>query len=86
MDKVSPFPHAENICSKWRHMAGKSKKEEINKAERERGRVQIGFRLSDTQTAEKEENICECAPQKPLAGDWRLRARWLMLLMDLFRT
>lgn len=54
--------------------------------ERERGRVQIGFRLSDTQTAEKEENIRECAPQKPLAGDWRLRARWLMLLMDLFRT
>lgn len=86
MDKVSPFPHAENICSKWRLMAGKSEKEEINKAERERGRVQIGFRLSDTQTAEKEENICECEPQKPLAGDWRLRARWLMLLMDLFRT
>lgn len=65
----------------WEGQGGGDK----HKAERER--AQIGFRLSDTQTAEEEEIMCECAWQKPLAGDCRLWARWLMVvLMDLFRT
>lgn len=66
---------------------GREEREGGDKQGRERERESANWLPpSDTQTAEKEENICECAPQKPLAGDWRLRARWLMLLMDLFRT
>lgn len=61
-------------------MAGKSKEEEINTRQKER--AQIVFRLTDTQTAEKEEIIGKCASRKPLAGDCRLQARWLMLLIS----
>ena len=67
-------------------MAGKSKEEEINirQRERERESAQIGFCLTDIQTAEEEEITCVCVLKKPLAGDCKLQARWLMLLMDLF--
>lgn len=64
-------------------MAWKSEEEEIDTRRREK--VQIGFRSTDTQTAEEREIIPPCARQKPLAGDCRLQARWLMLLIDLLR-
>ena len=64
-------------------MAGKSEEEEIHTRRREK--VQIGFRSTDTQTAEEREIIPPCGWQKPLAGDCRLQARWLMLLTDLLR-
>lgn len=73
----------------WEGQGGGDKtqgREREEKKERGRESAQIGFRLSDTQTAEEEEIISECASQKPLAGDCGLRARWLVLLMDLFRT